>query len=207
MIERKHFKSFFVWLGIVLISGPVAIVSFVAFFLWSPFGVISLLLLGIPGIVLFAAAGPVKIRLVKSLLMTAGVSLIAFPFTGTMIWEAYESLDDGPFKGTAREHCPPGVAQQIFPIDLGRTLEVFAPVEGDNAPTVLLRRKDRTISWCVYANGQEGTRVTELRFESVRNSALSKGTIVLGKIRWTYGYEQVIWRIHEDDGYRYTYSW
>jgi hypothetical protein len=115
---------------------------------------------------------------------------------------------DGPFTGEPRENCDLlKNPMQVFPIDAGNSLEVYAREENDPAPTVLLRDRDNKIKWCMYAVAHPFSDVYTIEFRGYGRWFLV-GQKVEGIVNWTYGYEWTGWYLSPFGGLRkYYYAW
>jgi len=117
-------------------------------------------------------------------------------------------MDDGPFTGVPRRECPIRTADQEFPIIGNNRLLVFDPSEGEDAPTVALKREDEKIAWCIYATGLEKTKVAKLRFSRLSSPIPFLRPVVRGRVLWTFGMERMTWSIDYDGTlFWYRYSW
>lgn len=150
-----------------------------------------------------------KRRKYKYIFYLGAISLVILPIIYVSLVIVYLNpfLDDGPFAGISRSDCPSGTPAQVFAINLGRTIEVFVPLEGDLAPTVVLKKENNSIDWCIYAVGQDGALVKELRFSTYSEAMLSKDVTISGVVHWTFGRETMTWKIDEDGAYQYWFSW
>ena len=175
-------------------------------FILSVPGIIVLIILGATT---FAIGRRAKQPIYKYSLYLTSSFVILSPAIGLLLFFTIlpSTLDDDPFEGTVRANCPSGLPKQIFPINLGRTLEVFDRSEGDPAPTVLLKRRDQSVAWCIFATGDTNTNVRELSFSSYSESKFSQRATAIGIVDWTFGAEQMTWKIDRDDDYAYWYSW
>jgi len=135
-----------------------------------------------------------------------GFILLCAAGVGVFIWQRpwIPFMDDGPFHGKQVEQIPTTKPQQIFPVN-EFILEVYAPASEKEAPIVLLRDKNASVKWAVYAQGQDKTRVSALKFYDHRTIFI---TTVRGTVAWTFGNETMWWHIGRDGSlHDYWYSW
>jgi len=113
---------------------------------------------------------------------------------------------DGPFTGEPRENCNQlENPAQVFLINSDNKIEIYERTGDDPAPTVLLRKNDKNIKWCVYADAH--SEVYSIEFHRY-GSWWIFGTKVEGIVNWTYGHEWTGWYLSPFGGLRkYYYDW
>lgn len=134
-------------------------------------------------------------------------AVIALAFMLNRDW--FPFMDDGPFHGEKRLDCPTTKPNQKFQIWNELILNVYDKKKKDinEAPTVSLQNKGGKTLWCVYAIGNEGTYVKEIRFTDYK-SGFPIGPKVRGQVTWTYGKEVTWWYIDKKGNLdEYWYSW
>lgn len=122
----------------------------------------------------------------------------------------YPVWDDGPFRGVACDVAPGPLDAPLDMLELigGGRLESHPVEPGVNAPRVVLRARDGSVAWCIRAQGQEGTQVTELHFDDARLTVMPGYHVVTGRVVWTYGHERTTWWLRPDGSLvQYWYSW
>jgi hypothetical protein len=143
------------------------------------------------------------------LVLFGGTGILAF-LLGSAVWIPSWSpfMDDGPFKGLPRTDAAQRRPSQTLEIYGGFTLDVFDPEAGEIAPTVRLRRGERTV-WAVYAapDARSKTHVDRIRFTDDLSLPFLPPR-VRGWVDWTYGHEVTWWHISRDGELEgFWYSW
>ena len=110
-------------------------------------------------------------------------------------------LQHGPYHGGPRTGCESlaGTPGSAVAIGRGRRLEAFEQCPGDPAPTVRLVAGGG-VTWCIYATAKD-RRVRSLRFDRA-HTTLVGGTVVVGRVQWTYGDQAAWWYLDPFGGLR-----
>ena len=110
-------------------------------------------------------------------------------------------LQHGPYHGRLRTGCESlGTPGSAAAIGRGRRIEAFERRPADPAPTVRLVTRGGRVKWCIYAT-VEDREVQSLRLDRA-HTTLTGGTVVVGRVQWTYGNEAAWWYLDPFSGLR-----
>ncbi|MFL5385565.1 MAG: hypothetical protein ACJ8GN_23850 [Longimicrobiaceae bacterium] len=129
-----------------------------------------------------------------------GILLVVFVAASEAVTPA-APFQHGPYHGRRRTGCESlGAPASAVAIGRGRRLEAFERRPGEPGPTVRLVARGGRVKWCIHAT-VEDRQVQSLRFDRT-HTTLVGGTVVVGRVQWTYGNEAAWWYLDPFGGLR-----